>query len=106
LVSFFAKWYRAKRLEVAMRQYFLVFGLFAGAPVGIASDDASVGNGMLARQDAEAPVRIDTGIGAFLIREGWAEEFRQVLTGAPTEHHFYAGDLIVPQPDARSAIPR
>ncbi len=89
-----------------MRQYFLVFGLFAGVPVGLTSDDASVGNGTLARQGAEAPVRIDTGVGAFLVREGWAEEFRQVLAGAPTEHHFYAGDLIVPQLDAHSAVPR
>jgi len=89
-----------------MRQFFLVFGLLAGVPVGISSDDASVGDGMLARQDAEALVRIDTGVGAFLVREGWAEEFRQVLAGAPTEHHFYAGDLIVPQPDTHPAVPR
>ena len=51
LVSFFAKWYRAKRLEVAMRQYFLVFGLLAGVPMAITSDDASVGGGMLKHGD-------------------------------------------------------
>ena len=58
-----------------MRQYFLVFGLLAGVPVGVTSDDASVGNGTLARQDAEAPVRIDTGVGAFLVREGGQKSF-------------------------------
>ena len=88
-----------------MRQYFLVFGLLACGPVRIGSDDTSVSNGTLARQDAEAPVRIDTGVGAFLVREGWPEEFRQLLAGEPTEHRFYAGDLIVPPPDRSARAP-
>jgi len=74
-----------------MRRYLVALALSACTTPGVASDEPSNLKRELARETVGDTIRIETRAGAFLVREGCAQELRQVLAGEMTEHPIWAG---------------